>query len=404
MSRTGWLDVSNGVAGDMILGALVSAGVPLDIMAHALRPLELPITLHADDVSRGGLASVKVSVSFPTTDQPTRTWREVRDMLTRLEDPLRGTAQSVFAALADAEASVHGTEPEQVHFHEVGALDAIADIVATCAGLHALALDRLVVTPIALGGGTARTAHGSIPVPVPAVLALLRAARAPGRSGPDEFEVSTPTGVALVTTLASDFGPMPDMTPTAIGVGAGTRDPHHRPNVVRLVVGDRADAATESAPGSAVVLETNVDDMDPRLWPGVIAALIEAGAGDAWLVPIAMKKGRPAHTLCAIVSADRSAAVRAVMFRETTTIGIRETRVAKHALHREFRTVEVDAHAISVKLGVLPDGQIVNASAEWDDVARAAEELGRPAKQVLAQAVGRASGLTDRSVKGNPWG
>jgi pyridinium-3,5-bisthiocarboxylic acid mononucleotide nickel chelatase len=136
------------------------------------------------------------------------------------------------------------------------------------------------------------------------------------------------------------------------------------------------------------------------LWPGVIAALIDAGAGDAWLVPIAMKKGRPAHMLCAIVSADRSAAVRSVMFRQTTTIGIRETRVAKHALHREFRTVEVAAQPISVKLGLLPDGEIVNASAGWDDVARVAEELGQPAKHVLAQAVGQAAGFTDHGVEG----
>jgi len=234
-------------------------------------------------------------------------------------------------------------------------------------------------------------------------LALLQAAHAPGRTGPDEFEVSTPTGVALVTTLANGFGPMPNMTPTAIGIGAGTRDPHHRPNIVRLVVGDDVGASDEPEAGTAVVLETNVDDMDPRLWPGVIAALIDAGAGDAWLIPIAMKKGRPAHTLCAIVAPQRSAEVRAAMFRETTTIGIRETRIVKHALRREFRTVDVDAQPVSVKLGVLPDGQVINTSAEWDDVARAAAALGRPAKQVLAEAVGLATGFAGPPAVRDRW-
>jgi hypothetical protein len=277
----------------------------------------------------------------------------------------------------------------------VGALDAVADVVGVCAGMAALRLDRLVASPIALGGGTARTAHGTIPVPGPAVLALLEAAGAPGRGGPDEVELATPTGVALATTLAAGFGPMPALRPTATGTGAGTRDPAGRPNVVRLVVGEEAPAALleDLDTTTAVVLEANVDDLDPRAWPLVLAALLDAGALDAWLTPVLMKKGRPAHVVAALAGRAEVARVRDVLLRETTTLGVRETTVARHALRRTFGTVDVDGRPVAVKLGWAADGSVVNAMPEWEDVARAAAALGRPVKQVLARAVGLAEAL-----------
>ncbi|SDY84599.1 hypothetical protein SAMN05660209_03884 [Geodermatophilus africanus] len=394
MTRVGWLDLGNGVAGDMLLGAVVGAGVPLADVAAALEPLQLPITLRAEDVRRGGLRAVRVVVEAPEAGQPTRRWSDVRRLLDRLPDPLRSSAVAVFGALARAEAAVHGVAEEDVHFHEVGALDAVADVVGVCAGMAALRLDRLVASPIALGGGRARTAHGTIPVPGPAVLALLEAAGAPGRGGPDEEELATPTGVALATTLASGFGPMPALRPTATGTGAGARDPAGRPNVVRLVVGE----GPPGAPGgldttTAVVLEANVDDLDPRVWPPVLAALLAAGALDAWLTPTITKKGRPAHVVAALAGPAEVARVREVLLRETTTLGVRETPVVRHALRRTFDTVSVDGQPVAVKLGWGPDGSVLNAMPEWEDVARAAAELGRPVKQVLAQAVGLAEAL-----------
>ncbi|MGI9163119.1 MAG: nickel pincer cofactor biosynthesis protein LarC [Mycobacterium sp.] len=385
--------MSNGVAGDMLLGALNSAGVPLDLMSEALRPMGLPITLHAEEVTRSGLAATKVSVEVPDHDQPVRTWRDIQDLLKSLADPVGTWATTVFRNLAEAEAEVHGTSPDEVHFHEVGALDSIADVVASCAGLLALDLDELVVSPFALGGGTVRASHGTMPVPVPAVLALLRNARAPGSGGVGDCEMSTPTGVAIATAFATGYGPLPHLSPDCIGTGAGTRNPTDRPNVVRLVVGATTGSDSAST-GTAVVLEANIDDMDPRLWPAVLAALLSAGAGDAWLVPIAMKKGRPAHTLCVLAAHERVAAVRAAIFAHTTTIGIRQLTVDKHALHREFRTVAVGGQNIAVKLGVLPSGEVVNAMPEWEDVARAAEAIARPVKQVLAEAIGLAAEFT----------
>jgi pyridinium-3,5-bisthiocarboxylic acid mononucleotide nickel chelatase len=395
MSRIGWLDLTNGVSGDMMLGALASAGVRVEVMADALRPLGLPITLRAEQVTRAGMAATRVVVDAPEQGQPVRRWREVRDILRAVAEPVQALAVEIFTALAQAEAHVHGCDPGDVHFHEVGALDAIADVVAAAAGFVALGLGECVVGPIALGGGTARSAHGLIPIPGPAVLALLRAAGAPATGGPDQVELATPTGVAIATTVATGYGPMSAMTPEIIGVGAGTRDPKGRPNVVRLVVGDGAEAGTAQAP-SATVLEANIDDMDPRMWPAVLASLLAAGAGDAWLIPIAMKKGRPAHTLCAIVAAEHAEAVRAAIFTNTTTIGLREHAVAKHALRREFREVTIDGQLVSVKLGISPAGAVVNAAPEWEDVARVAHSVGRPVKQVLAEAVGLAAELTSR--------
>jgi uncharacterized protein (TIGR00299 family) protein len=391
VSRVGWLDLGSGVSGDMLLGALVGAGVPPATLSAALEPLGLPITLRREEVRRGGLAAVRVHVDVPAEDQPHRTWADVRGLLDRLAEPLRSSASDVFAALARAEAAVHGVPADDVHFHEVGALDAVADVVGVCAGVAALGLDRLVASPIALGSGSVRTAHGRLPVPGPAVLALLADASAPAHGGPAGEELATPTGVALVTSLASGYGPLPPMRPTRTGTGAGGRDPADRPNVVRLVVGE---ALAAESPQQVVVLETNVDDLDPRAWPAVLADLLDAGALDAWLTPVLMKKGRPAHVVSALAEPVAVPAVRAVLFRETTTLGVRECSVTRQVLGRRFRTVDVGGQPVAVKLGLGPDGEVLNAVPEWEDVVRAAAALDRPVKAVLAQALGLAQSLT----------
>jgi uncharacterized protein (TIGR00299 family) protein len=276
---------------------------------------------------------------------------------------------------------VHGIDVADVHFHEVGALDAICDVVGVCAGFAHLGLTEVVVSEVAVGSGRVSAAHGSLPVPVPAVAALLQGA--PSYAGPGTGEACTPTGAALLTTLATRFGPQPAMTVTTVGVGAGGRDPDTHANVVRLLLGTPTAGSADLR--IAVVLETNVDDLDPRLWPDVIAALLAAGASDAWLTPILMKKGRPAHTLSVLASPDHLDAVRRVVFEQTSTIGVRETAYAKTALDREIRTVSVDGHPVRVKVASL-DGEVLNLQPEYDDVAAVARATHRPAKDVLAAA------------------
>ncbi len=306
---------------------------------------------------------------------------------------MRDLALDVFARLARAEGAAHGIDPAEVHFHEVGALDSLADVVGVSAALHDLGVTDVRCGPVALGHGEVRTAHGVLPVPVPAVLGLLAGTGAPVGAGGVEGEACTPTGAALLAATVTGWGPMPPMTVTATGGGAGGRDPAGRANVLRVVLGDPvAGGASDGAGAAGVVLEANVDDLDPRVWPAVLSALLAAGASDAWLTPILMKKGRPAHTLSVLAAPDSVDAVRRVVFTESTTIGVREHPVAKHALAREMRTVDVEGCAVAVKVARL-DGRVVNAVPEYDDVAAAAARLGRPVKAVLAAAVAAAAGL-----------
>jgi len=382
----GWLDLSSGASGDMLLGALVDAGVPLGLLQAEIACLGLDIRLVTEQTTRAGLAATRVHVVTHEPNPPTRTLPEVRELLSRLTAPVASAATRTFEILAVAESRVHGIGVDEVHFHEVGALDALADIAGVSAGLRSLNLSGLTAGPIALGGGTVRAAHGTLPVPGPAVLEILRAVGAPVHGGGD-VELCTPTGAALVAAQATGFGSLPAMAVTAVGSGAGSRDTAGRPNVVRLVLGEPQVQAVQPRTGSAVVIEANVDDFDPRAWPLVIEALLAAGADDAWLTPILMKKGRPAHTVSALSGQPAAAAVRAALFRETSTLGVRETAAAKTALAREFRSVDVDGQTIAVKLGRATDGTLLNAMPEWEDVVRAAAQLGRPVKRVLAQAV-----------------
>ena len=461
--RLGWLDATGGLSGDMLLGALIGAGAPLDAMNAALAALAVPlgpsgvspaplglsgppappappgggpepadgdgrvrVQLAVSAVDRAGLRATRAHVRADEADPPRRTWADIERLLTAapLDDDVRRRARATFGALAAAEAAVHGIPAAEVHFHEVGALDALADVVGVCAGLSALGLRRLVVSPIALGGGEVRAAHGLLPVPGPAVLELLRAGGLTGYGGGAAMELCTPTGAALVVANADEQGELPPMTITGVGVGAGGRDRPDRPNVVRLVLGTAAPeparaaipppaagrpadlapadvAPADVAPAGAVppgatppgvdeiVLACNIDDLDPRVWPDVLAVLLAAGARDAWLTPIIMKKGRPAHTLSALVGPAEAAAVRDAIFMHTSTLGLRETAVVKRALERRFRAVYVDGQRIAVKLGSLPDGRMTTAQPEWEDVRRAAAALGRPARAVIAEALAR---------------
>jgi len=386
VTRTVWIDASSGASGDMLLGALLGAGVPVAVLQRGVDAIAPePVALGVEPVSRNGFAATRCHVDAADSVRH-RTWRDIRALLRSpdLDDPVRDLAVAAFQRLAVAEATVHGSDPLDVSFHEVGALDAIADVVGVCAGFAHLGATSVVVSRIAVGSGSVRGAHGTLPVPPPAVAELLRGVPSyAGPAGAPAMELCTPTGAALLTTLATDWGPQPPMTVDAIGVGAGGRDPEGHANVLRLLVG----TAAEEPSGAPLLIESNIDDLDPRVWPQVIAALLDAGASDAWLTPILMKKGRPAHTLSVLVAGDRAVVVRAAIFRHTSTIGVREIPLGKHALDREMTSVEVGGETVAVKLA-RHDGVLVNAMPEYDDVVSAAAALDRPVSDVLADAIG----------------
>jgi uncharacterized protein (TIGR00299 family) protein len=379
----------------MLLGALTELGALADLPQLVASLTDLGVTVETSRTTRAGIQATAVTVSAPS-DQPHRRLADVRAVIeaAAAPEPARARALAVFQRLADAEAEVHGTTPDDVEFHEVGAVDSIVEVLGACVGLHALGLDQLLVSPIALGGGTVTTAHGELPVPTPAALALLTGTSLRGAGGGD-VELATPTGVAVVAEWADGSGPMPPMQVAAVGVGAGSRDPADRPNVVRLVVGETAEALAGDPTTEWLVVDTNVDDMDPRLWPGVIAALLDAGAADAWLTPILMKKGRPAHTLSALVAAEAVDRVQQAIFMQTSTIGLRWHSVGKYALDRTVITVDIDGLEVRVKVA-LADGRIVSATPEFDDIAAAAASLGVPTKEVLAAAVAAVRGAVNR--------
>lgn len=381
-----WLQCPAGASGDMLLGAFLDAGAPLERVRSAVDALDVErIEIATRVVTRHGIAATQADVRAPAVTA-TRSWADVRALLegADLPEPVRALALDVFARLARAEARVHATLPETVHFHEVGALDALADIVGSCAALHALGVTELTCSPVALGVGTSSSEHGVLPVPAPAVLELLREVDALVYTTDIPYELCTPTGAALLSAMVTQWGGMPAMRIRAAGAGAGTRDLEEVPNLARAVVGEPTTPAAQPQP-DMLLFDSNVDDLDPRLWPTVLDRLLAAGAVDAWLTPILMKKGRPAHTLSVLVEAGRADAVRREVFRETSTLGLRERHVERSIVARAVRSVEVGGVTIGVKLAYL-DGALINAQPEYEDVTRAAASLDRPIREVLAAA------------------
>ena len=408
--RHAWIDASAGVAGDMLLAALIDAGAGEDAVRAAIDAVAGgAVRVHTREVTRAGLRALKVDVDIVEPEPPERHWREVHGLLQRAGLPaaVEQRAIAVFRRLAEAEARVHGITPDEVHFHEVGALDAIADVVGCCAALDDLGIATVSASPVALGSGSVRSRHGRLPVPAPAVADLARgwqvsaageragegagqgggqgAGQGGGQRGGDG-ELATPTGMALLRTLAAACEPLPPMALETVGVGAGTRDPAERANVVRVLVGTVPKPPSDNLQQELVLLEANVDDLDPRLWPGVLSGLLERGAADAWLTPIVMKKGRPAHTLSVLCAAELAEALRERIFRDTSTLGIRHSSWGRVALERAFVEVPVDGDRVAVKIGHR-HGRLLQVMPEFEDVAALARKSGKPERVVLQEAM-----------------
>lgn len=396
-----YLDCFSGISGDKFLGALVDAGVPVAALQDAIDAV-LPgeCGIAAERVVSAGIAATRVSVR-ETREQPARTWAAIRESIVGADgmDPgVRERALAVFTVLAEAEADVHGVGLESVHFHEVGAVDSIADVVGTCAGLTALGVTRLVCSPVAVGSGTVTTAHGVLPVPAPATAALL--AGVPVYAGAAASELTTPTGAALVAVLADAFGPMPAMRPARSGYGAGTRtlaaadgSALRVPNVARITLGESADVPAyrdplegwddspriDLTPEDVVVLRTNIDHISAERIAYAIGRMMDLGALDAWARPIRMKKGRLGTEVTVLASPGAASDLAAALVRETGTLGVRVDPRERLVAQRESFTVQTLLGPVRVKRG---PGDAVRA--EHDDLAALASANDMPLSEVEA--------------------
>lgn len=382
-------DLLGGIAGDMTVAALLDAGASFEALQQTLAGAELPLTsISAERTWKGGLAGTTFEVS-PEEQPPSRHWKDIRGLLqqARLPETARRRALEIFALLADAEGQTHGCSPDEVHFHEVGAMDSIVDIVATAVCLELLDATSFSCGVVPLCEGRVTTEHGVLPLPAPATARLL--------SGftvtpiPGTLETVTPTGAAILAALCEGSTGCPEMILQGTGVGLGTAELSDRPNVLRLLTGSLISSGTSWSQAEAVVLEANIDDMDPRLYGAVSAALFEAGALDVSLLPIQMKKGRPGTLLQVQCRPDLEGLLTGIVLRQTTTLGVRSHDVRRTELARRHETVSTPWGPVPVKLGLLGD-TVINLAPEYDDCVELARTARVPVKDVLAAAAAAA--------------
>jgi uncharacterized protein (TIGR00299 family) protein len=382
-----YLDTPSGISGDIFLGCLIDAGWSVERLRAAIGLLKLPAGEYSIDsmsVMKGPLRATLADIQT-SEGEAHRHLSDIDGIIngSDLPAPVKKNAIAVFTRLADAEAKVHGTTRDKIHFHEVGAMDAIIDIVGTCAGLHDLGIEKLYASPLPLGPGWANTAHGQIPLPAPATLELLAAAKAPVRPAPGPGEWVTPTGAALVAQLAT-FS-QPAMTLEKIGTGAGRKDAPW-PNVARLWLGQPLAHGT----GGMVQLETNIDDMNPQLYSAVSDKLFAAGAKDVWFTPIHMKKNRPAVLLSALAPAAMEEPLSHLIMQETTTLGVRVHQLDhRHEAERQMREVQTHWGTVRAKVKLL-NGQAAGITPEFEDCKALADTHNLPVKQVLDAAIAAA--------------
>ena len=433
--RIAYLDCFSGISGDMFLGALVDAGVSPKLLEDTVEALDIGARLEISRVQRGGISATKVDVySNGEKDMPREVFQEqrghnhahehahdrghahshehkhdheharglneIREIIGKaaISCTSKATAIRIFETLGEAEAEIHNTSIEQVHFHEVGAVDALVDIVCAVVGAESLAVEEWVCSPLNVGGGTVKCAHGTLPVPAPATLKLLR--DAPVYSSGPQVELVTPTGAAIVKTLSSRFSPFPAMKIEKAGYGAGTRDFPEHPNVLRLTIGeallpDGASKSSSASNDSITVLEANLDDLSPQVLAYAMERLLAEGALDVFSVPVQMKKGRPGALLTVLAKMEDANRLAKLIFAETTTLGVRRREEQRQTLSRRWENVDTTWGPVRVKIASM-NGSISNYAPEFEDCRKLAETHHVPLKQVMEEAVrAYASGKKD---------
>jgi pyridinium-3,5-bisthiocarboxylic acid mononucleotide nickel chelatase len=432
--RIAYLDCFSGMSGDMFLGALIDVGVPAPLFEETVAALNIGARLEISRVNRGGITATKVDVMVHGEKELPREvyWeqkshshehqhgdsheheaecrhggqshrheshhphhehshgrglQEIKEIIskTKLSESTKRTAIGIFEALGTAEAKIHNAAIETIHFHEVGAVDAMVDIVCAAAGAEFLAVDEFVCSPLNVGGGTVNCAHGTFPVPAPAALELLKGA--PVYSSGVNVELVTPTGAAIVKTVAGQFGSFPNLKVEKIGYGAGTRDIAGHANVVRLTIGESQPAVSEKVPVETIsVLEANVDDLNPQIFGYVMDRLFERGALDAFGVPVQMKKNRPGTLLTVLCLPEDADKLTQLIFAETTTLGVRRRDEERHALNRRWKTVHTRWGDVRIKMASL-NGSVTNYAPEYEDCREIAVKNDVPLKTVMQEAV-----------------
>ena len=384
--KLAYFDCFSGISGDMTLGALVDAGCPADLLRTELQALKISgWELSTEKVWKNGMSATYVRVK--TEDQQKhRSLSTILEILksSPLAAPVRERASAIFQKLGEAEAHVHDAPIEKVHFHEVGAVDAIVDIVGACIGFHALGIERFACSPLNVGGGTAKMAHGVLPVPAPATARLLQ--NAPTFSNGVQRELVTPTGAAIVATLCDSFGPQPPMSVSVIGYGAGTADLEGQPNVVRIMIGEAAEKSAAALDEEISIIEANLDDMNPQIYGYVLEKALSVGALDVYTTALQMKKNRPGTLLTILCRPEDAGKLMSLVFAETTTLGVRTHGAQRRILPREWVSVSTAYGDVRIKLS-RSNGHILHAAPEYDDCRKLAVEKQVPLQQVINEAL-----------------
>ncbi len=380
LMKIAYFDCSSGISGDMILGALVDAGAPFDKLKEGLSQLSIDgYSITATPVLKKGVKATKVDVVVEGPDLPGRPLKDLREIISdsTLDSEIKSKSISIFQRLAGAESVVHNCPIEDVHFHEVGHIDTIVDIVGSVYAFHLLGIDRVVSSPIDTGSGSVKMAHGLFPIPAPVTAELLK--DVPIYSSGIERELTTPTGAAIITTFASSFQSLPKMTLSKIGYGAGGWELSEKPNVLRVFIGE--DTALYNT-DEVCVIETNIDDMNPQVYEYLMDRLFEAGALDVYITPVVMKKSRPAQMLSVTADAGRLNALKELIFRETTTIGVRVKKMSRFVLTRDIKEVHLPYGTVRVKVSGSSSG-VYNIVPEYEDCKALAIKTGIPLRDVM---------------------
>ncbi len=393
--KIAYFDCFSGISGDMILGALLDLGVKLGDLRAELKKLGLGgYQLDVRSVTKGVIKGSKVDISLSSSAQPVRNLTDIEQMIERssLALPIKQKVCHIFKRLAEAEAPVHGVALEEIHFHEVGAVDAIVDVVGAVVGLTLLGIDEVAASPINVGAGTVNTQHGRLPVPAPATVELLKGAGI--YSSGVGYELATPTGVAIITGLAQSYGYYPPMRLESVGYGAGAHDIDNLPNMLRIVIGE---GQSDCLRDQVTVLEADIDDMNPELYAWVMEKAVEIGAIDVSLAPIYMKNNRPASRITLLSPTHLAQSLTDLLLAETTSLGVRFYPVGRTKLERQVEEVETEFGRIKLKVARI-DKKVKNIAPEYADCKRVARERGVPLKKVYQVALVAGSKLTSQGL------